>query len=36
MIDIMYHLSDHEGETVVVTKDVVQGQPAQFVKNMAA
>ena len=36
MIDIMYHLTDHGGETVVVTKDVVLGQTALFQKSLAA
>lgn len=36
MIEIMFNLSDHEGETVTVTKEVVEGQPAKFTKNLAA
>jgi len=36
MIEIMYHLSDHDGESVVVTKEVVEGGTAIFTKNRAA
>lgn len=36
MIDIMFHLSDHEDETVVVTREVVDGGTAIFTKNKAA
>jgi ATP-dependent Clp protease ATP-binding subunit ClpX len=36
MIEIMYNLSEHQGEKVTVTKEVVDGQPAKFSKNLAA
>jgi ATP-dependent Clp protease ATP-binding subunit ClpX len=36
MIDIMYELSDHAGEAVIVNKDVVNGAAAVFSKNAAA
>jgi ATP-dependent Clp protease ATP-binding subunit ClpX len=36
MIDIMYNLTDHSGEEITVTKDVVLGQPAVFNKKFAA
>jgi ATP-dependent Clp protease ATP-binding subunit ClpX len=36
MIDIMYDLSDHCDESVIVTKDVVLGQKAIFQKNKVA
>lgn len=35
MIDIMFQLSDHSGEIVTVTKEVVEGQQAKFTKNAA-
>lgn len=36
MIEIMFQLSEHGGETVTVTKEVVDGQEAKFTKNLAA
>ena len=36
MIDIMYELPEHFGETVVVNKEVVKGEKAIFTKNKAA
>ena len=35
MIDIMFHTSEHNGYSVYVTKEVVNGIPAQFQKAAA-
>ena len=35
MIDIMFHTSEHSGDSVYVTKEVVNGKPAQFQKAAA-
>ena len=36
MIDIMFDLSEHKGESVIVNKDVVEGKPATFQTHIAA
>ena len=36
MIDIMYDLSEHKGETVIVSKEVLKGEKPVWTKNKAA